>query len=73
VRKGKVEGEIGERGERGNCSLDVIYERRVNKKEKYETRILGNYQMVVAHAFNPSTQETEAGRSLSLRAVWSTE
>jgi hypothetical protein len=28
---------------------------------------------VVAHAFNPTTQEAEAGRSLSLRTAWSTE
>ena len=28
---------------------------------------------VLAHNFNPSTQETEAGGSLSLRPVWSTE
>jgi hypothetical protein len=28
---------------------------------------------VVAHVFNPSTQETEAGRFLSLRPAWSTE
>jgi hypothetical protein len=27
---------------------------------------------VVAHAFNPSTQEAEAGGSLSLKAAWST-
>jgi hypothetical protein len=28
---------------------------------------------VVAHAFNPSTWEAEADRSLSLRPAWSTE
>jgi hypothetical protein len=28
---------------------------------------------VVAHAFNPSTWETEAGGFLSSRTVWSTE
>ena len=27
----------------------------------------------MAHAFNPSTQEAEAGGSLSLRSAWSTE
>jgi hypothetical protein len=30
-------------------------------------------QTVVAHAFNPSTQEAEAGGSLSLRPAWFTE
>jgi hypothetical protein len=28
---------------------------------------------VVAHAFNPSTREAEAGRFLSSRPAWSTE
>jgi major histocompatibility complex class I len=28
---------------------------------------------MVAHAFNPSTWEAEAGRFLSLRPAWSTE
>jgi hypothetical protein len=30
-------------------------------------------QAVVAHAFNPSTWEAEAGGFLSLRSAWSTE
>jgi hypothetical protein len=28
---------------------------------------------VVAHTFNPSTREAEAGRFLSLRSAWSTK
>jgi hypothetical protein len=28
---------------------------------------------MVAHAFNPSTREAEAGRFLSSRAAWSTK
>jgi hypothetical protein len=34
---------------------------------------LGNMLCVVAHAFNPSTREAEAGRFLSSRSAWSTE
>jgi hypothetical protein len=30
-------------------------------------------EVVVVHAFNPSTWEAEAGRFLSLRPAWSTE
>jgi hypothetical protein len=30
-------------------------------------------QEVMAHAFNPSTHQAEAGRFLSLRSAWSTE
>jgi hypothetical protein len=30
-------------------------------------------QAVVAHTFNPSTREAEAGGSLSLRSAWSLE
>jgi hypothetical protein len=36
------------------------------KKKKFEAG-------VVAHAFNPSTWEAEAGGSLSLRPAWSTK
>jgi hypothetical protein len=34
---------------------------------------VGFWQAVVVHTFNPSTQEAEAGRSLSWRPAWFTE
>jgi hypothetical protein len=36
-------------------------------------RNLKNRRAVVAHAFNPSTWEAEAGGFLSSRPAWSTE
>jgi hypothetical protein len=45
---------------RGSCQL-------------FSSIILHLNQAVVAHAFNPSTREAEAGRFLSLRPAWSTE
>jgi hypothetical protein len=36
-------------------------------------RIIGIEPCMVAHAFNPSTQEAEAGGFLSSRPAWSTE
>ena len=38
-----------------------------------ETLKTSQCQALVAHAFNPSTQKTEAVRSLSSRPTWSTE
>jgi hypothetical protein len=42
----------------------------INKSLKKKSQIS---QAVVAHAFNPSTREAEAGRFLSSRPAWSTE
>ena len=36
-------------------------------------KIVSKKTDMVAHAFNPSTWEAEAGGSLSLRPAWSTE
>jgi H+/gluconate symporter-like permease len=37
------------------------------------TKKMKKGRAVVVHAFNPSTQEAEAGGFLSLRPTWSTE
>jgi hypothetical protein len=44
---------------------------RIYKFKCFKTSVF--VQAVVAHAFNPSTWEAEAGRFLSLRPAWSTE
>jgi hypothetical protein len=50
-----------------NCRGPIIY--RHNSVHSELTEGPG----VVAHAFNPSTQEAEAGGFLSLRSTWSTK
>jgi hypothetical protein len=47
-----------------------IYNNKNILKKKKKTPICW---AVVAHAFNPSTWEAEAGGSLNSRPVWSTE
>jgi hypothetical protein len=44
---------------------------KIKIKNSLKIRELG--WAVVAHAFNPSTREAEAGRFLSSRPAWSTE
>jgi hypothetical protein len=41
--------------------------------QRFLLHALGNSSTVVAHAFNPSTWEVEAGRFLSSRPAWSTK
>jgi hypothetical protein len=44
------------------------------ERKKFKSRIKRVPELsVVAHAFNPSTWEAEAGRFLSLRPAWSTK
>jgi hypothetical protein len=52
-------------------SLDKGLHRKTlpQKKKKKKKKS----QVLVAHAFNPSTQEAEAGVFLSSRSAWSTE
>jgi hypothetical protein len=52
---------------------NIALRRRYNLIFKLHFKIVLSSQAVVAHAFNPSTWEAEAGRFLSLRPAWSTE
>jgi hypothetical protein len=51
-----------------NIFLGEFY-KNLRKGKKNQTKQMG----VVAHAFNPSTWEAEAGRFLSSRPAWSTK
>ena len=48
-------------------------EKKRKEKKRKEKKRKEKSQAVVAHAFNPSTWEAEAGRFLSSRPAWSTE
>jgi hypothetical protein len=45
----------------------------VEYNTEYQKKMIRVYLAVVAHTFNLSTQEAEAGESLSSRPAWSTE
>jgi hypothetical protein len=59
------DGELWRGNREGEYYLKCKRIKRLIKKERS--------QAVVAHAFNPSTWEAEAGRFLSSRPAWSTE
>jgi hypothetical protein len=58
------------------CVSDLIKKCKKKKKErkkKEKKKKKGKEPGVLAHAFNPSTREAEAGGFLSSRPAWSTE
>jgi hypothetical protein len=48
-------------------------QKRTSDSLELELQMIETHRAVVAHAFNPSTWEAEAGRFLSSRPAWSTE
>jgi hypothetical protein len=57
-----------------NWYSSVLADKRSIVENKQPTLKFNKYsQVVVAHAFNPSTQEAEAGGFLSSRPAWSTK
>jgi hypothetical protein len=57
--------------EEHNCGYFVLYTLLCEKKKKFIEKTL--LPGMVAHTFNPSTWEAEAGGFLSSRPAWSTE
>jgi hypothetical protein len=67
------------------CNTGCLEDRMLNEEAEHKSygsmllvfKLRQNFkklgQAVVAHAFNPSTWEAEAGRFLSSRPAWSTE
>jgi hypothetical protein len=49
--------------------LKIIFKCNKDSNSKFQKAS----QVLVAHSFNPSTQEAEADRFLSSRPAWSTE
>jgi hypothetical protein len=45
--------------------------KKILKKKKEKKKEKKNCRVVVAHAFNPSTQQAEAGGFLNSRPAWS--
>jgi hypothetical protein len=45
----------------------------VREDNKFTKKLVVSSWDMVAHAFNPRTEEAEAGRSLSSKPAWSTE
>jgi hypothetical protein len=57
----------------GVASMEISVKNSQKAKNKYTIRSRYMSCAVVAHAFNPSTREAEAGRFLSSRPAWSTK
>jgi hypothetical protein len=70
--KERKEKEEKEKEEEEEVMGVAVSQQQQHTRLKHESQV--NCQLVVvAHTFNPSTREAEAGGFLSLRPAWSTE
>jgi hypothetical protein len=70
----KTEGRKGEGGRKGGTKMRSVSNHTASKQQQNreeDGKGGKNKPGVVAHAFNPSTWEAEAGRFLSSRPAWS--
>jgi hypothetical protein len=71
---GKDKGETGEEEEEAEREEARRKRKERGCEQEEQSSIIKNIQPgVVAHAFNPSTWEAEAGGFLSSRPAWSTK
>jgi hypothetical protein len=68
---GAVQGKIVQASNSGDGSL--VKEKELNSISRTHIKKVDPSPAVVAHTFNPSTWEAEAGGFLSLRPAWSTK
>ena len=74
MQRSRVQGHAQIKSEFEATTFDPVSKKKRIKTHKLDhlcTKV--HLKTAIEHAFNPSTQEAEAGGSLSSRSVWFTE